>query len=466
MIWAHEGRISLVNWPLPICGLLFCCSPGLFAQQEWNAAGVTGTVYSINQVYIGESSGAVYVAGAIDTDLSTTGIQNALFKYEDGVWALIPMNCYATSVIEFHDTLFVVGDWGPDPTNPPAYTNVAYYNGVSWMPYGAFSSSSAHRLRAINDTLYLVGSFTVADGQQCNGIAKRQGGQWISLPLLPSTDNIVWDIIDLNGDLIVCGYLYVGSTRAIARLHDGMWSAMGNGLLGGLSSIHEMCVYHDALYLGGQISMDEGNPGRDIMRWTGSAFEGVGGGLQRNFGDNSGFSGVGSMVVHNDVLFVGGGFRYAGGVPAFGVAGWNGSQWCAVPGNLSNGMGYYGVIGGMAFYQDTLFAACGPLADGDSVNFFARFIGGSYTDTCSVPLMIQEQSGTEGLVIRPNPSYELINVALPIGSPPCRMELLDGLGRVINARIGTTVRYSIAGLAKGVYIVRAEGYGAQRVLLE
>ena len=280
---------------------------------------------------------------------------------------------------------------------------------------------------------------------------------------MPSPFYGLLDITKHEGRLVVCGSFFINGATSIAYLEGGQWNILGSGILGGLSSIHAMAVYQGDLYVGGQISMSGGNAGRDIMRWDGNQFQPVGGGLQRNLGDNSGFSDVRGMEEHNGVLYVGGGFRYAGGVPAYGVAGWDGTQWCGVPGNLSDGPGHLGVgQGGMAFYQDTLFVACGYLADGDSVHLAAKFVGTSYSDTCSGPVSVPLIEDPIRTLVRHDASAQELVVS---ATAHCDVTIVDAVGHVLGRRKGLTVRFSTVGWSTGVYVVHVSGQRSQRIVV-
>ena len=251
---------------------------------------------------------------------------------------------------------------------------------------------------------------------------------------MPSPFYGLLDITKHEGRLVVCGSFFINGATSIAYLEGGQWNILGSGILGGLSSIHAMAVYQGDLYVGGQISMSGGNAGRDIMRWDGNQFQPVGGG-----------------------------FRYAGGVPAYGVAGWDGTQWCGVPGNLSDGPGHLGVgQGGMAFYQDTLFVACGYLADGDSVHLAAKFVGTSYSDTCSGPVSVPLIEDPIRTLVRHDASAQELVVS---ATAHCDVTIVDAVGHVLGRRKGLTVRFSTVGWASGVYVVHISGQRSQRIVV-
>jgi hypothetical protein len=90
---------------------------------------------------------------------------------------------------------------------------------------------------------------------------------------------------------------------------------------------------------------------------------------------------VWDMQVHNGYLYVGGGFDFAGHVPAHRTAKWDGHRWCSVGGTFAEDL-----VNALSFYHDTLFVACGIEADGQPVNHVARFIAPEEEDSCGVAL--------------------------------------------------------------------------------
>src|SRR5262249_55054313 len=139
--------------------------------------------------------------------------------------------------------------------------------------------------------------------------------------------------------------------NSIARWNGSTWSAVGNGFPGGSNSIVNcLAVYDDdgdgphrpALYAGGYFAVPGSSTARDVARWDGTVWSGVG-----NFHPyyNSNFIGIYTMGVadldgagpENPSLFVAGPFSSTGTTSAIGIARWNGSSWSAMGGGLPPG---------------------------------------------------------------------------------------------------------------------------------
>ena len=161
---------------------------------------------------------------------------------------------------------------------------------------------------------------------------------------------------------------------------NGAWEPVGPyGIQGGLSGGGPMEIYQGDLYLGGLIYQSAGNAGHALMRWDGTDWHQVGEGLQDASGFGSGAFKAEALLIHDDKLFVSGGFTYAGHVPSPRIATWDGVQWCSVG-------GYFGESGAksMAVYNDTLYIGIiGDSLDGQPVLGVAKFIGSEYENNCS-----------------------------------------------------------------------------------
>jgi hypothetical protein len=248
----------------------------------------------------------------------------------------------------------------------------------------------------------------------------------------------------------------MGSARSMFRLVSDQWMPLCQGLPGGWAG--SLAVYNGDLYLSGQCTPAQGNVGKDIMRWDGTGYHALGSGIQYSLGNNYTFC-TPVLTVHAGLLWVHSGCYYAGGVPAAGMATWDGTQWCGVPGDLtSHGGGAVRV----AFYQDTLFATLyGDSADGVFVNRLAKFIGESYFDTCSGPVGISEPDiATQAF----QPRLEYLGddqwVIAGLEDGQYELELFDAVGRLLfrtGSRVadGRTEIFHTHSIALGTYVVRA-----------
>jgi len=144
--------------------------------------------------------------------------------------------------------------------------------------------------------------------------------------------------------------LYVGTGDHVARWDGSAWTVFAetDGPVEGA-----MAVFDGSLYVGGGFETIAGVPANGIARWDGVSWSDVGGGLEA-LKKNGSCCSAGSvkrhgMVVWNDgagdMLVVSGGFTFAGGVAASHIAMWDGSAWSPLGDGLAGG-GPVAVSGG------------------------------------------------------------------------------------------------------------------------
>ena len=452
------GRHSpLIMLPTRFRSLLMGCFALLLAvstaAQNWAAAGLPGHPYPFRQVYA-DGDNAIYYAGAVDSFE-----QNKLLRYTGGTWeALGPIDGYIESVIVYHDTLLVGGIFDyQDLELLPAHC-VKWWDGNAWQNFGLFPQwSIARKLKVLNGYLYAVGGFAeYGQLETQQGVMRWNGINWEAVGDFQGTiTGSLLDIVGYDDTLVVIGNTEFDQGRSIAYLDGNEWRLLGNGILGGLAGPHTLAVYQGDLYVGGQIPITAGNPGQEIMRWNGNSFEGLGLGLQIALNNFTSFCDVRAMVEHDGLLYVGGGCNYAGGVESRGVAIWDGTGWCSVPGDVtSDNSSVYG----MDFYRDTLFAATGWIVEGDSVNCAVKFVGSTYIGTCTGPLSVISHEQEED-PIRIIPQGVGLWQVTGLDNGGHIFQLIDSAGRIlIQGTVNSTQGLIEAeGLAAGAYVLRLDG---------
>ena len=194
--------------------------------------------------------------------------------------------------------------------------------------------------------------------------------------------------------------------QRIAKWDGSQWVSVGGGIKGGIADVSKMLVYKGLLYVAGTFESAGTNTfAKGIATWDGTKWENVGGGIEYQWGAR-----IFDMKVHNDKLYVVGGFDEAGGTPIREIAVWDGTNWCGFGVADSTIDGAASVLG---FYQDTMYIGGGFFSiDGDSsVNRIAKYIG-TGTDTCGNKTGIGELSHKENMAfsIYPNPAQDYFNV--------------------------------------------------------
>lgn len=193
--------------------------------------------------------------------------------------------------------------------------------------------------------LFVGGFFTTAAGGP-NNFARWDGTSWTAVGgASPNAEVLGMTSYDEDGPggqppvLIVCGgFTSIGGVAigGVARWDGTSWSPLGSGIANAFQ-----------------------NPGRGVAVFD---EDGPGGALPS--------------------LFLAGGFTSVGGIPANGIARWNGSTWSPVGAGVSGGTSSQGDAlevfddgTGPALYLSGLFTAIGSL----SVNHIARWDGQSWS---------------------------------------------------------------------------------------
>lgn len=436
-------------------------SAASFGQSLWVPTGMPGQIVGLlRHIHASPAKDTIYLAGMISLNQALPWQQsNSVMRYSNGAWdTLGVLNAQVLTVVQYRDTL-VAGGLLLQCSGTPC-SGASYWDGFAWQPFGNFGSGTVRMLRVLDGELYAVGSFDEVDGQPASGVALRVGSGWVPVGTMDSEGLL--DIAKYNGKLVVIGNVDFPTGRRIAQWDGTDWSLLGPGIIDGFSSAQCLVVYQGDLYVGGQIRMaPPGNPGQNIMRWDGTQFHALGQGVQWWLGDTQSTATVMEMVEHDGKLFVGGGYRAAGGIEALGLATWDGVEWCAVPGDFRASGG----IWGMDFYQDTLFVACGTTLDGEIVNGTAKFIGEQYESECSGPVGVGGPIPVAGAQVLPNPGHEFCNVTLR-GNQRAIVQVSDALGRSVwTLSVSGGVSMNTVDWPPGTYIITiTTSDGARQVL--
>ena len=239
-----------------------------------------------------------------------------------------------------------------------AVNKIAKWNGTAWAPLGSGMNAAVFALTVFDDgtgpALYAGGGFTMAGGVPVNFIAKWTGTAWE--PVGGGVDAGVKALTVFDGALYAGGaFFHAGGVDAlrVAKWDGTAWAPLGNGLD---ATPNALTVFDAALYAGGDF-----NPG-GVAKWTGTAWEPLGSGVN--------CCGVSALTVFDEcsglypALYAGGGFDMAGGVPANRVAKWTGTAWEPLGSGLEVGDGAFALSGfddgtGPALYAGGRFFIAG-----------------------------------------------------------------------------------------------------------
>lgn len=460
------------------------------AQSNWEGTGVLNNSSGISSIYTDTITDNLYV---VNFNLNNHIYEIVVMRYNGVVWDTLQGKFnHVIRSITIHNNELYVGGYFRYIDDTLQVNSVAKWNGTYWenVGYGLSDdtiSGLVLNLKSYNDTLYAMGHFNYSadTSVSLNSLAKWDGNNWVpvyNLPKLGVSDNSLNDLIFYEGELYVAGNFSDGVTWSDIVKYDGNnWVNVDYGIYGGLGAIVRMVVYEDELYVAGSIYKSSGNAGSFIQKWDGSQWKNVGGGVFGSSQDIYSNGQIHDMKIHNGEIYVGGVFKYAGGVPANRIAKWDGSQWCGFGGDFNNN------VTALGFYHDTLFVGCGTMIDSINVNYLAHWTGGNYIDTCGVidnTNILQQES--DGVIFYPNPTTGKLTVQ---AEGVLEIEVLDLQGRtLINTVIASRVKQSannegiasfptvvhndeidLSNQAKGIYIIKVKTekrVAVEKIILE
>lgn len=331
----------------------------------------------------------------------------------------------AAAICRFQDTVIVGGGFFSAGCSSIKYLTRWYDN--QWHSFGE-PNDAVQVLYVYNNELYVGGGFDSIGGIQAHGLAKWNGTSWSTVGNLPDyftfpDKNVIGRIQFFNGRIYVAGILEDSNQTAVDfASYDGVQWQYHHILNGAFSSGAPPVIYHNELYMIGLFLKTEGNAGNCIMKYNGTTWEDVGGGIT----SQTLYPQLTDAIVYHDKLYVVGIFDSAGGVPAQNIACWDGTKWCGLGSDIDN------KIVTAEIFQDTLYiAGAFKKIDGDSMNYVAKWLDGDYVDTCSTPVGISEinQSNFDFLIYT-NPATNEFTVST---SENGLLTITNAFGQVIQS---------------------------------
>lgn len=351
-----------------------------------SSSGVDGGVYAVvvrgDDLFVG---GDFMRAGGIETG------HVARWNSLDAEWSSLGAGIRGTS--SFIRSMELVGDdlyvggifsaAGGDPIQGIARWNIPAqtWSGVGGGVGGA--TPYVFALREHEGDLYIGGAFTSAGGAEANRVAKWNGTNWSPLGGGVRGDTVYSYVTSLA---FLGSELYAGGTFSrvddqvipfLVRWNGTSWRGVSGGVNAQVSALES---FNGKLYVGGDFSMAGGDSAKHVAIWDGTAWHRMGEGV-----DGS----VQAFAPGPDgSIYAGGNFRRAGTVAALNIALWNGGSWSAL------GSGTNGPVRALAASNADVYAGGEfSVAGGLKVNNISRFDGSGFSALGS-----DAASGLEGIV--------------------------------------------------------------------
>ena len=380
-------------------------------------------------------------------------VKSNLFMWDDTNVTFLKLNQLKTwppvCANRFNNNLYVGGF--------PSNCGIFLWNDTNWIPL----SSTRELISAFynyHDTLLVGGFFDSISGLRAGPVVYYSNNKWTSLYGIDSVIGLdinhnyssVNSIVEYDGDLFAAGNIdNFGALKEILRWHNGKWTDVGGGI-GNTSDdwVNDMIVYKGELYVAGRFFRKGGAADNCIIRWDGTKWKTVGGGVEGTE--------ITDLQVFNNELWAVGKFWAAGGVPAHWIAKWDGNKWCSFGNQFDNAVLHMGV------YNNELYIGGGFRSiDGDtSIAYIAKWVGGSYTDTCGfmdysgVSLI---EKGKNNIYIYPNPNNGTFTLNFNNTQGEKQIAIYNLQGKLVANYTTSEGVYEVQEqLIHGMYFIKAE----------
>ncbi len=210
---------------------------------------------------------------------------------------------------------------------------VAKFDGTDWQTVGNGFPNAGHHLKNIDDVLYGVAYQSLIDS---NWLYKFDGtnfnkmgeGTYLTTAVTGfSQTNNLYNIIEYNGNIVVCGeFDRVGSNpiSGIMQWNGTQWDSLASGLsenIDGTAPVmypHDLCLYGTDLIACGNFKLAGGQIANGVARWDGTQWYSLGNGFN---------STVYAVCEFGGELYAGGDFTMSGATELKYIAKWNGTNW-------------------------------------------------------------------------------------------------------------------------------------------
>lgn len=335
--------------------------------------------------------------------------------------------------------------------------SMARWNGFTWLPLSGFTPNVTSLAEPLPEVLFAGGERTVA-ASGASGLARWNGTGWV--PAIGGSNGAARALTLLTEGSLVAGGVFNAlggaSANLVARRVGTTWSGLGNGTFGPVMAL--AAASNGDLFAGGYEISSQSRA--FVQRWNGSSWSTPWFGTAC-YPEGCSAS-VDALATRLDgELVVGGRFQQFAGVPAAGLARWNGTAWAAVaPGldcrafallRVTNGDivvgGYITPVGGGAAHM---------VARWDGTSFFRFGLGGRFDYVLA-------------LAERPNGDLVAAGDFQTIGGVPAnRIARWDGsswspLGAGLDAPVESLVALPDGDVIAGGQFTNAGGVVANRV---
>ncbi len=186
-------------------------------------------------------------------------------------------------------------------------SRIARWDGSSWHPLGSGMDGQVRALTVGPDgTVFASGNFQTAGGMAVSGMARWNGVVWSALPQPPQGGTHAISV-GPNGEIFALGYEF-GPSAALPQVFrfDGVgWESLGTWASS--ATLSALTIGPDGMvYVGGLFADAAGVPARNLARWDGASWHPLASGADGR---------VHALALTPDGrVYIGGRFTTAGGI--------------------------------------------------------------------------------------------------------------------------------------------------------
>ncbi len=272
------------------------------------------------------------------------------FQHPDDIYwdnsispSLLGVNGKISSAVVYNGSLIIAGQFSV--AGNIMAKNIAAWNGSTWASLGEGLDGNVYdfavsELFVYDNKLIATGWFTASGTTPLKYIAAWDGSSWSALGgglSRPATALAVY-----NGRLVVNNF-EIGGISSIGAWDGTSWARLDTGNWAWdeyPAEIHALVVFDGLLWAGGQFDTANGLPARNIAVWNDTVWSTAAYGLNGS---------VNAFSIYGSELVAAGRITLVDSVMTWGFARWNGTSWSAV--GMSQ---YYPTC--VATFNDSLFA--------------------------------------------------------------------------------------------------------------
>ncbi len=302
---------------------------------SWSPVGNSPRFVTSIEVYDDGSGSELYAGGSLSHIF--VGVDTGVARWNGTIWHLVPgIDTASTFAMQVFDdgtgpALFLAGAFHLTGITP--FQHVVRWDGTGVVtPTGSGLPGASHRALAVYDDGSGARLYT-GNNSTTGGVYVWNGTGWTpTTPALPGARiNALATYTDASGTALYAAGRFdsIGGTtyHGIARYDGTAWSPLGSGVTGGFTTIHALVVHDEGtgprLVAGGVFTHAGGIPAEGVASWDGTTWRPIDPGLSLNYARSLASFDDGS----GPGLYVGGEFQRAGRVAAARAAVWRAGAW-------------------------------------------------------------------------------------------------------------------------------------------